>query len=68
MHCRRAIEREMAGAKTRLRINCLDALHGQPGIAHPSSEVDVEERDQDDAGGNDSRSDEGQCEAIGHRR
>jgi hypothetical protein len=33
-----------------------------------SSDVDVEQRDQDDAGGNDSHSDEGQCDAIGRRR
>jgi hypothetical protein len=33
-----------------------------------SSDVDVEQRDQDDAGGNDSRSDESQCDAIGRRR
>jgi hypothetical protein len=33
-----------------------------------SSDVDVEQRDQDDAGGNDCHSDEGQCDAIGRRR
>src|SRR3954463_6730132 len=33
-----------------------------------SSDVDIEQREQDDAGGNDSHSDEGQCEAISHRR
>jgi hypothetical protein len=29
-----------------------------------SSDVDVEQRDQDDAGGNDSRTDEGHCDAV----
>ena len=33
-----------------------------------SSDVDVEQREQDEAGGNDSHSDEGPCDAIGRRR
>ena len=33
-----------------------------------SSDVDVEQRGYDEAGGNDSQSDEGPCDAIGRRR
>jgi peroxiredoxin len=39
-----------------------------PSPKEVSSDVDVEQREQDDAGGNGSRSDEGPCDAIGRRR
>jgi len=47
---------------------CVDVLHGQPRYRAFSSDVEVEQRDQDDAGDNRSHSDEGQCEAIGRCR
>jgi hypothetical protein len=65
MHCRRATEPAMADTETRLPINCFSS---QTTCIEHSSDVDVEERDQDDAGGNDSHGDEGQGEAIGRRR
>jgi hypothetical protein len=54
------------GALTRQLAN--EVLRARAAGRAFSSDVDVEQRDQDDAGGNDSHSDEGQCDAIGRRR
>ena len=60
------VELNADGALTRQLAN--EDLRTRAAERAFSSDVDVEQRDQDDAGGNEPHSDEGQCDAIGRRR